>query len=229
MKKTLGILGGMGPQATVDLFQKIIDMTEAAKDADHMRIYIDNHPQIPERMAAILENVGNPLSALQESLSKLAACGADIIAMPCITAHYFLPGMVKSTDLQILDMIELTVKACQKQNRGKRAGLLSSLATAQTGLLREPLEMAGIKTVSPTAEQQKTLARLIVNVKAKKTAEAVDDFLEITTDMQKRGADYFVLACTELPILAKACNFSHSYIDPTTELARAAVEACGYS
>jgi aspartate racemase len=227
MKKSLGILGGMGPQATADLFQKIIDLTDAASDAEHMRIYIDNHPQIPDRIAAILKGIGDPLPALRESLGKLEACGADIIAIPCVSAHFFLPSLQKAAKSQILDMLELIVQACHKHFPGKRAGLLTSVAAARAGLVSKRLESAGIPTVSPLPNHQLQLGDLILHVKAKQTKQTREPFKAITTEMHKRGADYFVLGCTELPIITQIHDFPYAFLDATQELARGAVTACG--
>jgi aspartate racemase len=227
MKKSLGILGGMGPQATADLFQKIIDLTDAASDSEHMRIYIDNHPQIPDRIAAILKGIGDPLPALTESLSKLEACGADIIAIPCVSAHFFLPSLQKAAKSQILDMLELIVQACHKRFPGQRAGLLSSVATARAGLVSKRLESAGIPTISPRPDHQLQLGDLILHVKAKQIEQIPEPFKMITAEMHKRGADYFILGCTELPIITQTYDFPYLFLDATQELALGAIMACG--
>ena len=92
MKKSIGILGGMGPMATADLFQKITALTAASCDREHIRIYIDSNPAIPDRTAAILEGGEDPLPAMTDALRHLEACGADCLIMPCNTAHYFQIG-----------------------------------------------------------------------------------------------------------------------------------------
>ena len=92
-KKTIGILGGMGPLATADLFQKITLLTEAETDRDHIRVYIDSNANIPDRTAAILSNGPDPVPEMASALRNLEACGADCVIMPCNTAHYFLPRL----------------------------------------------------------------------------------------------------------------------------------------
>lgn len=228
MKKALGILGGMGPQATVDMLQKVIDLTAATADSEHLRIYIDNHPQIPDRIAAILADGESPLAALQESLQKLEALGAEAIAMPCVTAHYFLPQLQDRAQVQVLDMLEIIVTAAQKRFPAQKAGLLTSVATANSQLVSKRLDQAGIAYITPQAADQQELGRLILQVKAKQVGAAVAPFQAIVAEMAERGADYFVLACTELPIIAAAYDFPYPALDATTELARAAVLACGY-
>lgn len=98
MKKSIGILGGMGPMATADLFQKITALTAAERDRDHIRVYIDSNASIPDRTAAILEGGEDPIPAMTESLRKLELCGAGCVIMPCNTAHYFLPRLVERTE-----------------------------------------------------------------------------------------------------------------------------------
>lgn len=105
MGNSIGILGGMGPMATADLFQKIVSLTDAAGDNGHIRLYIDSNASIPDRTAAILDGGEDPLPAMTDSLRKLEACGADCIIMPCNTAHYFLPRLAERTALPFISMI----------------------------------------------------------------------------------------------------------------------------
>ena len=105
MKKSIGILGGMGPMATADLFQKIVALTGANGDNEHIRVYIDSNASIPDRTAAILDGGEDPLPAMTDSLRKLEACGADCIIMPCNTAHYFLPRLVEISERPFVSMI----------------------------------------------------------------------------------------------------------------------------
>lgn len=104
MKKSIGILGGMGPLATADLFRKLVLLTDAACDNDHIRVYIDDNASIPDRTAAILEGGADPVPAMADSLRKLEACGADCVIMPCNTAHYFLPRLQALTATPILSI-----------------------------------------------------------------------------------------------------------------------------
>ena len=107
-KKSIGILGGMGPLATADLFRKIVLMTKAERDSDHIRIYIDDNCFIPDRTGAILRGGESPLPQMRDSLSKLQACGADCIIMPCNTAHYFLPELKKDASVPFISILEAT-------------------------------------------------------------------------------------------------------------------------
>ena len=110
MKKTIGILGGMGPLATADLFRKITLLTDASCDNDHIRVYIDSNARIPDRTAAILSGGTNPVPEMTSALRHLEACGADCIIMPCNTAHYFLPQLQAKTETPFLSMLAATAQ-----------------------------------------------------------------------------------------------------------------------
>lgn len=114
-KKTIGILGGMGPLATADLFQKITLLTEAETDRDHIRVYIDSNANIPDRTAAILSNGPDPVPEMASALRNLEACGADCVIMPCNTAHYFLPRLQAMTEIPFLSILTAAAEACKAQ------------------------------------------------------------------------------------------------------------------
>jgi len=229
MKKILGILGGMGPQATIDLQQKILNLTVADKDQENIRIFVDSHPQIPDRTSAILGEGASPVPALMESVRKLESCGVGCIAMPCVTAHYFLHQLDIPPHIEFLNMLELTAKACLDRHFGQTVGVLSTVGTAKSGIITGVLEKMGIPYIKPLDEDLITLGQLIFSVKAKADMnEIVRKFNVITDEMTKRGAKYFILGCTEIPIIVQAYDFPYNFVDATTELAKAAVKACGY-
>ena len=230
MKKTIGILGGMGPLATADLFRKIVTMTKAGCDNDHIRIYIDDNASIPDRTAAILAGGKDPTPIMADSLQKLVACGADCIIMPCNTAHYFLPRLQKMTDVPFLSMLEATAKACAETFPGKTAAILATKGTLATGLYEKALEAEGVAYLVPNAEEQDALMRVIYDgVKADAAPEDYrKDMEQVMEGLALRGADYFILGCTELPVAAQLLNLRQPTIDPTTELAQAAIRFCGY-
>lgn len=230
MKKSIGILGGMGPLATADLFQKIVVMTRAACDNDHIRIYIDDNTAIPDRTAAILHGGADPVPVMADSVKKLEACGADCIIMPCNTAHYFLPRLRPLTEVPFLSMLEATAKACAKTYPDRVAAVLATKGTLATGLYAEALENEGVPYLIPDPSEQDALMRVIYEgVKADAPPEQYrGDMLWVLDRLIARGADYFILGCTELPLAAQLLRLPHTTIDPTTELAKAAIAFCGY-
>ena len=230
MKKSIGILGGMGPLATADLFRKIVLMTDAACDNDHIRIYIDDNSSIPDRTAAILQNGVDPVHAMTDSLQKLIACGAGCIVMPCNTAHYFLPRLQAQTTIPFLSMLEATATACREKFPGKTAAILATKGTLAANLYQQALSGQNVPFVVPDDAQQDALMRIIYDgVKAGKSPDFYRiDMESVLTALTQRGADYFILGCTELPLAAAALRLPSPTVDPTEELARAAIRFCGY-
>ena len=230
MKKTIGILGGMGPMATADLLIKITSMTKADCDNDHIRVYVDCDCAIPDRTGAILHGGPDPVPEMSGALRNLDACGADCVVMACNTAHYFLPRLQAMTDTPILDMMSITARRCAELFPGKTAAILGTTGTLQTGLYDAAMEREGIAFLLPDEEQQAFLMHMIYDVvKATRPMQPEEErWARLLDDLRARGADYFVLACTELPIVASTLDVPGPFIDPTSELARAAILFCGY-
>ena len=230
MKKTIGILGGMGPLATADLLIKITTMTKADCDNEHIRVYIDSNCAIPDRTGAILHGGPDPVPEMTSALRNLEACGADCVIMACNTAHYFLPRLQRLTEIPILDMPSITARRCAELFPGKKAALLGTTGTLQTGLYNAAMEEAGVPVLLPEPEEQAWLMHLIYDiVKATRPMQPEEqNWSRLLADLRGRGADYFILACTELPIVANTLPDEGPFIDPTAELAREAILFCGY-
>ena len=220
----------MGPLATADLFRKIVLLTDAARDNDHVRVYIDDNASIPDRTAAILSGGADPLPAMTDSLRKLEACGADCVIMPCNTAHYFLPRLQALTELPFVSMLEATAKACAARFPGGTAAVLATKGTLAAGLYQAALEREGVPFLLPDGAEQDALMRVIYDgVKAGKGPEDYRaDMESVVETLAARGADYFILGCTELPLAAQALSLPRPTVDPTAELAKAAIRFCGY-
>lgn len=228
MKKSIGILGGMGPMATADLFQKIVSLTDAAGDHEHIRIYIDNNASIPDRTAAILHQGEDPVPAMADSLRKLERCGADCVVMPCNTAHFFLPRLEALTELPFLSMIDAAARACRE--RGGTIGLLATTGTLSAGLYQKALSELGVPFLVPGERERGALMEVIYQgVKAgAPPSQYREAFLSVTAKMNEQGAERFLLACTELPLAVRALALELPCVDPTEELAKAAIRFCGY-
>lgn len=218
----------MGPLATADLFTKIVRMTEAGCDNDHLRIYIDDNAQIPDRTAAILSGGPDPVPAMLESAQKLASIGAELLIMPCNTAHYFLPRLRQQCPVPFLNMIELTAEHCRRTYGQAPAGLLATRGTIQSGLYTQALAAQGVPCVEPEEAERDLLMEAIYAVKSGRTDLDKAAFLQMLAQMKARGARYFILGCTELPIIAQLLQLEESLADPTALLAQAAIQACGY-
>ena len=225
-EKIIGILGGMGPEATIDLFYKIIKFTPAEKDQDHLRIIIDNNPKIPDRTAAILGKGEDPLPALQESARNLEKAGADFIIIPCNTAHYFLSLIQESVKIPILNMIEETAKETQKKIPSiKKVGLLASIGTYKTDIYHQHFKKYNIKVISPEEKDKEEVMKVIYAVKAGNLSEGIKkNILKIAQKLVDKGAEAIIVGCTEIPLILKEGDISVPIIDPTQVLAKAAVQ-----
>ncbi|GAB4115656.1 MAG: aspartate racemase [Candidatus Caldatribacteriota bacterium] len=225
-EKIIGILGGMGPEATIDLLNKIIKLTPAKKDQDHLRIIIDNNPKIPDRTAAILGGGEDPLPALQKTAQNLEKAGVDFILIPCNTAHYFLPLIQKSIKVPILNMIEETAKESKKKNpQIKKVGLLASLGTYKTKIYPQHFEKFNIEIISPEKKEKDEIMRIIYAVKGGDLSKKIkENILSIVENLIERGAEAIIAGCTEIPLILKKEDILVPLIDPAQILARVAIE-----
>ncbi len=229
MKKILGILGGMGPAATADLFAKIVALTDAKSDNDHLQIRIDCDSAIPDRTAAILEGGVDPVPEMLRALRRLEGAGAECIILPCNTAHFFLPQLEAQTSVPFLSMLEVTAAHCRRAYPGKTAAVLATRGTLATGLYDRALEAASVPYLLPDEQERDDLMAVIYRgVKAGAPAGTYRAPLErVVTRLAARGADYFILGCTELPLAVAATGLACPVVDPTRELAKAAILCCG--
>jgi len=223
MNKTIGILGGMGPMATCDLMKKIIENTEASCDQEHLRICVDSNTNIPDRTAAILGKGKDPRPEMIKSAVRLQGMGADVIIVPCNTAHCFLPDVEKCVDIPILYMPSETAKAVQAQNF-QIAAVLATDGTLQSGLYDYELKKLGITPIHPDAEDQKMIMELIYDyVKAGKEYPTPENILAMEQRLIRQGVQCLILGCTELPIAFSRIKTALPVIDPTTVLAQSAI------
>lgn len=226
--KTVGIIGGMGPEATADLFQKIIVFTNAKHDYEHIHILIDNNTDIPDRTEAILNGGESPLPQMLASADRLVRQGADFLAIGCNTAHYFYDELSRNVPVPILNMIEITMKKILEQNLNT-VGILGTFATLKTGLY-DRLSEYGIKIIKPDESDEALIMDMIYDgVKGGCSNYDTAAVKRCLDKMVLKGVQRFVLACTELPLAF--CNYHLDYpvIDPTVELAKAVVIEAGAS
>lgn len=160
-KKTIGILGGMGPLATADLFEKITLLTKAETDRDHIRVYIDSNTNIPDRTAAILNGGADPVSEMADALKHLEQCGADCVIMPCNTAHYFLPRLQAMTKLPFLSILTAAAEAWRPAVPRKDRRNSGDPGTLAAGLYQQALAVQGVEYLVPDEAEQDALMRVI--------------------------------------------------------------------
>ena len=227
MKRCVGIIGGMGPLATVDLMAKIIDMTQAADDSDHLHVIVDSNTHIPSRANAILHGGENPLPQLVLSARRLETAGADLLIIACNTAHYYNEGIAASVSIPVLNMLEETARHCRRQGYGK-VGLLAVDMVLETGLYHRALARENIAFVLPSPNSQADIMRLVFEgVKQNRFDLDIANLKTELDAMHASGVDTFILGCTELPIAFERYGLSLPIVDPTRILAAAAIREAG--
>ena len=228
MNERLGVLGGMGPQATNTFYQFVIDRTDASCDQEHVNALILSDSQMPDRTAAILGSEEEREAVFQRLLADarlLEAAGCTAIAVPCNTSHFFLDRVQEQISIPILHMIRETARALTAQGR-KRPGILATDGTIRTELYQKEFSAAGIQAVVPGPETQKLVMSLIYDdVKAGRDGDP-QKFAAIHRDLLARGCDCGVLACTELSVFADKHHLPPFYTDAMAVLAERAVRAC---
>ena len=195
MKKTIGILGGMGPLATADLFRKIVLMTKAGSDNEHIRIYIDNNSQIPDRTAGILG--GREEEVFQHLLADaklLERAGCTHLAIPCNTSHFFADRIQAELSIPLIHMPRETVKTIQASGK-KTVGILATDGTIRTGIYQKELEKAGLTAVTPPEDIQKTVMSIIYDEIKRGETGSREKFAEIDAFLREAGCDLAAPSC----------------------------------
>jgi aspartate racemase len=207
-EKVVGILGGMGPAATLDLISKILKHTPATVEQDHLRILVDINPKVPDRVAAILEGKKDIIPVLTGMAQGLERMGADLLAISCNNAHYYWEAVREAVKIPVLHMIRETASALSNTSPSPpRAGLLATSAMIRIGLYEHILKEAGIATMVPTQLMQERLTEVILGVKGNVDPRELKSLLdEPIAEMAARGVNDIVIGCTEIPIVLPFSN-----------------------
>jgi aspartate racemase len=224
--KIVGIIGGMGPEATVDLMSRIIKATSAEDDIDHIRMVVDNNPKVPSRVKALLDGGGeSPVHCLQDMARRLAAWGVDFLAMPCNTAHYFHKDIQDAVSIPVLDMIALAAARTADSNPGvETVGLLASTATINLNLYEQAAAQRGLTLLTPAPAVQAELMAAIRRIKTGRYGEETETALQGASDhLVQGGAGALLVACTELSVLSDRIRAGCPVLDSAQILAEAIV------
>jgi aspartate racemase len=230
----LGVVGGVGPAATVDFLQKLVRSTPARRDQDHIRLLVDQNPQIPDRTEYLIGDGMDPTLALYATCKKLQAGDADLIAIPCNTAHAFVEQIQPYLDIPIVNMLTVTARYVRDAFPGlQNVGLLATTGTLSSGIYRLALEAQGLKEVIPQPELQMRVMNAIYGPEGVKagfnTGLCMSDITAAIDDLVSRGCEVIILGCTELPLLLPRREFTSgsgqrvTLIDPTDILAMSCV------
>ena len=226
MAKMIGVLGGMGPAATADFYQKIIRATPAKTDQEHLKVLIFSNPQMPDRTAAIRGEGPSPLPILVAGAEVLVRGGADFITIPCVTAHYYYEALQRSVSVPILHLVGETATAVVNEYPGVRhLGLLATTGTLESRLFEPYFEPRGFTILTPDPAVQATVVmKAIYAVKHGESVERPRRLIrEATEHLQARGAEAIITGCTEIPLVLQDGDLPMPVIDPTWILAEAAV------
>jgi len=226
-KTTLGILGGLGPMATVYFYEMLTSRTSAESDQEHIDVVISSRATTPDRSAFIMgKSTENPLPFMIEEAKKLVEYGADILVMPCNTAHYFYDELVKTVCVPFINIVEETVKLCKAKGY-KKLGILATEGTARSGAYSQVCEKFGVECAVPSDEKQKLLMEIIFeDIKKGKRAD-MDRFGLVCDELEKEGCDALVLGCTELSLIKKEENLGEKFVDSLEALCNETIARCG--
>jgi len=220
----VGIIGGMGPAATVDLMRRLVERTPATDDVDHLHVIVESNPKIPSRIAHLIEGTGeDPTPELVRIARNLEQAGATLLAMPCNTAHYYAPAIQAAVQVPLLNMVQLTASRLATNFPAATVGLLSSTAVHRTGVYRQALAAHGLSLQLPA--DQDDLMDIIRRVKRGDTGEEVRArFRAIALALGER-CDVLLIACTELSVLADALRGHGAVVDSQEVLVDAILAA----
>ena len=218
--KVVGIVGGMGPEAGVDLAYKIIRLSPARRDQEHIHVILDNFSQIPDRTAYILGRGENPLPYLIQSVERLKNAGAEIFVMSCNTAHYFYDDIVEKTGVHMLHIARQSFKAIENMNISGPIGVLGTVGTLKGKIY----EGFGYEVVYPDDKHLAMLMDAIYGIKAGEYEGPAKLIDRVIDHLVGKGAVALIMACTEIPLVKKRLQSPVPIVDATLELARAVVK-----
>ncbi len=225
----LGVIGGLGPIATVYFYELIVNMTDASCDQEHLDAIIYNAPSIPDRTKFILgESTANPVVPMIDIGRKLAAQDCDFIAIPCITAQYFHKELSDSIAAPIINTIR-EVALYLSRSGIRKVGIAATDGTISSKLFQKEFDRLGMVSIVPTERNQRKVMQIIYdNIKAGLPVD-MDEFNEVADELKKNGAEVIVLGCTELSLIKRDNTLAPGFIDAMEVLAKVSIESCGYS
>lgn len=222
----VGVLGGMGPLATIDFMRKMLDATPAATDQEHVPVVVSSIPQVPDRTQAFRGEGASPLAAMLASSRRLVAAGAGMLVIPCNTAHLWFDDIRQGIGLPMLHLVDAAIEdALALAGPGARIGLLATDATLASGLyINREVGTQRVQWLLPTAgEMLEQVMPGVAAVKAGRLGDATALLLAAANALKQRGANAIVLGCTEIPLVLTEANAPLPLVDATAALARRAI------
>lgn len=226
-KPVLGILGGLGPMATVYFYEMITAHTKASCDQDHIDIVINSRATTPDRTSYIMgKSSDNPLRIMIDDSKRLKEYGVTLLAIPCNTAHYFYDMLTDAIDIPYLNIMDETA-AYLAEKGVKSAGVMATEGTVSSKTYHRYLEQHGIKCIIPDAEHQALITSNIYDDIKMGKRVCMDKFTSAAEHLFSQGAERIILGCTELSLIKKNEGLDSRFVDSLEVLAKRAIEACG--
>lgn len=224
-RRVVGVMGGMGPEATIAFMQRILELTPAQDDSDHVPLLVDNNTQVPSRIQAIIERAGeDPRPVLCDMARRLAAWGAEALAMPCNTAHFYAAAIAESVTVPFLNMVDMTAAQAIARWPGlRRIGLLASPAVRMTGVFDRAFTPYRIDIRYP--HDNNAMLACIKAIKAgRRDRHTVAMLNGMIGELEADGAELAIIACSELSIVKEELNATLPKVDSVDVLAQAVVD-----
>lgn len=222
----VGIIGGMGPDATVELMRRVLAATPAHDDADHIHMMVDNNPKVPSRIRALIDNDGeNPGPVLAAMARRLESAGADFLVIPCNTAHYYWEYAQEAVQIPVWHLVDLTLAAISaNSDNASRVGLLASPALRRIALYEPWCTKYQLDLLYPDNENE--LLEIIKIVKSRSiTQVTIKQFNRIALKLADKGVDSLILGCTEFSLIAEHLEVNIPVFDTLQLLAQEIVKS----
>jgi len=223
-KYTVGIIGGMGPEATIDFMSRVIALTPSQRDQDHIHMVIENNPHIPDRQATAENDlIAIELTAIAE---RLVVAGADFLVLPCNTAHVFIDDLLKNIQIPFVHIVNETVNEIVKEHTNvKNIGLLATDMCINSGIYHQALKSVDRTALVLEQQDQKSCMQLIYDVKKGKYSKSTKtDMVRLADQLIQKGADIIVAGCTEIPLILDTKSIDVPFVSSTEVLAKRTVE-----
>jgi aspartate racemase len=230
--RTIGVLGGMGPEAGAYFLGRIVAACAARRDQDHPPVLLYSLPEVPDRTPAILRGGPSPVPAILRGLRVLEKGGADFAVIPCVSAHFFLPQIAPRSPLPLISLVDASLAAARKTRPAPRKiGLVATTGTVRSGIVSRAFEAAGIEVIVPAARDQRRVMSAIYGQKGIKAGVTAgpprEAILAVARELVRRGAEAILAGCTEVPLVLRPGDLRVPLIDPLEAGAREAVRRSG--
>lgn len=223
--KVVGVIGGMGPEATVDFMSRVLAATPAKKDQDHVRMLVEHNPGVPSRQLAMRGEGENPGPVIAAMAARLEAAGAEFLVMPCNLAHAWQSDIEAASSIPFISIVAESVRvAIESGGDDSAIGLLTTPGCFMAGLYQQALADAGRALVTQTSDELGAAMRYVERIKSGDRSDEVSAGLgELTNQLIVRGARVVIAACTEFPLVLNASMFDVGFVSSTDVLARKTV------